>query len=133
MEQEENKDLALENQEIIENQAENQELETSVEGTDDTEDAEISFEDIPLTIEKLLSEGESRWDEEWQNHVLKQALEDLRSAVSALVYQAFSMLSLEGMSGKEVAATLGITTNAVYVYKHEALNKLKNLIAEVDE
>lgn len=41
MEQEENKDLALENQEIIENQAENQELETSVEGTDDTEDAEI--------------------------------------------------------------------------------------------
>ena len=97
------------------------------------QDGEISVEDIPLTVEKLLSEGDSHWDEEWQNHVLKQALEDLRSAVSPLVYQAFSMLSLEGMSGKEVAATLGITTNAVYVYKHEALNKLKNLIAEVDE
>ena len=53
MEQEENKDLALENQEIIENQAENQELETSVEGTDDTEDAEISFEDLGLDEQTL--------------------------------------------------------------------------------
>ena len=96
-------------------------------------DEEISVEDIPLTVEKLLSEGDSHWDEEWQNHVLKQALEDLRSAVSPLVYQAFTMLSLENMSGKEVAEILGITANAVYVYKHEALNKLKKLIAEVDE
>lgn len=53
MEQEENKDLALENQEIIENQAENQELETSVEIADDTEDAEISFEDLGLDEQTL--------------------------------------------------------------------------------
>lgn len=96
-------------------------------------DGEISTEDIPLTVEKLLAEGEDRWEQEWQNHILKQALEDLRCAVSPLVYQAFSMLSLENMSGKEVAATLGISTNAVYVYKHEALKKLQTLIAEADE
>ena len=32
------------------------------------QDGEISVEDIPLTVEKLLSEGDSHWDEEWQNH-----------------------------------------------------------------
>ena len=95
-------------------------------------DGEISIEEIPQTVEKLLAEGEDRWEEEWKNHILQQALEDLRCAVSPLVYQAFYMLTLENMSGKEVAATLGITANAVYVYKHEALNKLKTLIAEVD-
>ena len=96
-------------------------------------DDEISVEEIPLTVEKMLAEGDERWDEEWQNHILKQALKDLRGAVSPLVYQAFSMLSLENMSGKEVAVALGISSNAVYVYKHEALKKLKTLIAEADE
>ncbi len=96
-------------------------------------DDETSIEAIPQTVEKLLAEGEDRWEQEWRNHVLRQALEDLRCEVSPLVYQAFSMLSQENMSGKDVAATLGISTNAVYVYKHEALKKLKALIAEADE
>ena len=96
-------------------------------------DGESSVEDIPQLVEKLLAGGDERWEEEWQSHVLQQALEDLRHAVSPLVYQAFYMLSIDNMSGKEVAAALGITANAVYVYKHEALNKLKALIAEVDE
>ena len=96
-------------------------------------DGEISVEEIPQTVEKIMAEGEARWDEEWRDHILKQALEELRRAVSPLVYQAFSMLSLENLSGKEVAAALGITPNAVYVYKHEALKKLKALIAEADE
>ena len=96
-------------------------------------DREVSVEEIPLTVEKMLAEGEDRWEEEWRNHVLKQALDDLRSAVSPLVYQSFSMLALENLSGKEAAAALGITANAVYVYKHEALKKLKALIAEADQ
>ena len=95
-------------------------------------DGEISIEEIPQTVEKLLAEGEDRWEEEWKNHIMEQALEDLRNAVSPLVYQAFSMLTLENMPGKEVAETLGISANAVYVYKHEAQKKLKALIAEAD-
>lgn len=96
-------------------------------------DGELSVEEIPQTVEKLLAAGEDRWEEEWKNHLLKQALEDLRNAVSPLVYQAFSLLTLENMSGKEVAATLGITANAVYVYKHEAQKKLRKLVAEAEE
>ena len=96
-------------------------------------DGEISVEEIPLTVEKIMTEGEDRWEAEWRNHILKQALEDLRRAVSPLVYQAFSMLALEDLSGKEAAEALGLTSNAVYVYKHEALKKLKELIAEADE
>ena len=95
-------------------------------------DGEVSVEEIPQTVEKLLAEGEDRWEEEWKNHILNQALEDLRCAVSPLVYQAFYMLTLENMSGKEVAETLGISANAVYVYKHEAQKKLKALVAEAD-
>lgn len=96
-------------------------------------DGEISVEKIPLTVEKLFAEGEDRWEAEWRTHVLNQALEDLRTAVSPLVYQAFSMLALEKMSGREVAEALGISTNAVYVYKHEALKKLKALVSEAEE
>jgi RNA polymerase sigma factor (sigma-70 family) len=95
-------------------------------------DGEISVEEIPQTVEKLFAEGDDRWEEEWKNHILNQALEDLRGAVSPLVYQAFYMLTLENMSGKEVAETLGISANAVYVYKHEAQKKLKALVAEAD-
>ncbi len=96
-------------------------------------DAEVSIEDILPTVEQMFADGEDRWEKEWQDHILKQALDDLRNAASPLVYQAFSMLSLENMSGKEVAETLGISTNAVYVYKHEALKKLKTLIEEAGE
>jgi RNA polymerase sigma factor (sigma-70 family) len=95
-------------------------------------DGEISVEEIPQIVEKLLAEGDDRWEEEWKNHILNQAIEDLRCAVSPLVYQAFYMLTLGNMSGKEVAETLGISANAVYVYKHEAQKKLKELIAETD-
>ena len=95
-------------------------------------DGEVSVEEIPQTVENLLAEGDDRWEEEWKNHILNQALEDLRGAVSPLVYQAFYMLTLENMSGKEVAETLGISANAVYVYKHDAQKKLKELIAETD-
>ena len=96
-------------------------------------DGEISAENVPQLVDELLAGGEERWEQEWRDHLLKQALEDLRCAVSPLVYQAFSMLSLENMSGKEVAAALGITANAVYVYKHAALKELKVLIAQADE
>ena len=43
------------------------------------------------------------------------------------------MLSLENMPGKEVAAALGITTNAVYVYKHEVIKQLKELVWRAEE
>lgn len=64
---------------------------------------------------------------------MQQPLEKLRNTVSPLVCQVFSMLSLENMPGKEVAAALGITTNAVYVYKDEAMKKLKELVTRAEK
>ncbi len=96
-------------------------------------DGEISTENTLQTVEKLFAEENNCWEQEWREYVIQQALKELRNTVSPLVYQVFSMLSLENMSGKEVAEALGITTNAVYVYKHEAVKKLKELVKRAEE
>ena len=44
----------------------------------------------------------------------------------------FGARIFRGSNKKEVAETLGISANAVYVYKHEAQKKLKALVAEAD-
>lgn len=97
------------------------------------QDNTMSADLLTDVLSNIPAEAEDRWECEWEKHILQQALEELRYAVSPLVYQAFSMLALENMSGKNVAETLGISTNAVYVYKHEALKKLTTLIAEAHE
>ena len=43
------------------------------------------------------------------------------------------MLTVDELPVKEVAKVLGITANAVYVYKHAAIKKAKELLTELDQ
>lgn len=96
-------------------------------------DHEVPEEKFRSDVLEVLAQSDRHWENEYQEHLLRQALQELRNTVSPLVFQAFSMLALENIPGRKVAETLDISTNAAYVYKHEALKKLKQLIAEAEE
>lgn len=95
-------------------------------------DDTVSIESEEFGIEDLPAEAEDHWEEEWKKYSIGEVLKDLQEHVSPLIYQVFTMLSVDELSVKEIAQALGITTNAVYVYKHSAVKKAKELLAEVD-
>ena len=51
-----------------------------------------------------------------------QCLDAVRSRVAPLTYQAFDLYVLKGRAPKDVAKTLGIDTDAVYVAKSRVLS-----------
>jgi len=51
-----------------------------------------------------------------------QCLDTVRTRVAPLTYQAFDLYVLKGRTPKDVAKTLGIDTNAVYVAKSRVLS-----------
>jgi RNA polymerase sigma factor (sigma-70 family) len=87
--------------------------------------------------ERLPERGEEawqrRWDEEYRDHVFRQALVRVRQEVEPLTYQAFQLYALERVEAREVASFLGISRSAVYVYKSRVLERLKVIVRELME
>jgi RNA polymerase sigma factor (sigma-70 family) len=79
------------------------------------------------------SELERRWDDEWKEHVLKESLKELKAQIEPETYQAFEFYALKGMPGKEVAEFLGISEDVVYVSRHRAVTKLREIIKTIGE
>lgn len=91
-----------------------------------------------LPLEGNDSEGmenshENRWEQEWQHHLLKQALMLLRSQVEIVTYQAFELYAVQGQDAEKVAAFLNIKVNMVYVAKSRVLPKLRRIIQRLRE
>ena len=79
------------------------------------------------------SEMEQRWESEWKNHIYHQAIETLRSEVSAKTLNAFE-LSLENrLSPEAIAKQLDISLDSVYVAKHRVLKRLAPLIRQLEQ
>jgi RNA polymerase sigma factor (sigma-70 family) len=78
-------------------------------------------------------EAEAEWEAEWQRQLVAWAGEQLRHSVTELTWQAFWRTAVEGHSGKQVAADLGITIAAVYHARSRVLARLKELVQSVQE
>lgn len=78
-------------------------------------------------------ELERRWDDEWKEHVLKESLKELRAQIEPETYQAFEFYTLKEMSAKRVAEFLGITEDIVYVSRHRAVARLREIIKTIGE
>lgn len=79
-----------------------------------------------------MSDGPSeRWDREFREHVLQEALCRVRGEVEPKTYQAFQLYGLEQQGAKAVAEFLGISTSAVYVYKNRVLERLQIIVREL--
>ena len=78
-------------------------------------------------------ELEARWDKEWRQHILNEALKELRSAVEPSTYQAFELFVLRDMKASQVAEILDISENTVYLSKMRSLQKLKEIVKTIDD
>lgn len=79
-------------------------------------------------VERLAAPAEGsmdRWDEEWRNWVLTLALERVRNRFDAVSYEAFEHYVLKDMPPTEVATSLGLSVNAVYLIKRNGIRYLQ--------
>ncbi len=75
------------------------------------------------------------WEQECQRRLFAWAAEQVRPRVQPATWQAFWRTAVDGASGQEVAAELGLTVAAVYLAKSRVMAALREQIrlAEADE
>ena len=74
---------------------------------------------------------EESWNKEYERQLYTLAAEHVRPKVSEATWQAFQQTAVEGKSGQEVAAGLGISVAAVYLAKSRVMVKLKAEVARL--
>lgn len=58
------------------------------------------------------------FEEQWRQHILASALEEVATTLDPVMYQAFQLNALDGMAAGSVAKVLGVKPEYVYVAKH---------------
>lgn len=74
-------------------------------------------------LDPHLPEVEEVIEKEWQRHVVATAMEQLKNVFSGKAFEVFA-LSMQGMSGEEIAQRLGIRKESVYVLKTRVKQRL---------
>lgn len=67
------------------------------------------------------------WETQWQKILLLQGLERVRQTTDPQVFKAFDLYCLQERPVREVAETLHISPNAVYISKSRVLTQLRLL------
>jgi RNA polymerase sigma factor (sigma-70 family) len=67
------------------------------------------------------------WETQWQKIFLLQSLERIRETTDPQVFKAFDLYCLQERPVREVAETLHISPNAVYISKSRVLSQLRLL------
>jgi RNA polymerase sigma-70 factor (ECF subfamily) len=79
------------------------------------------------------AELEKLFDEEWQRHLLRDALAELRATkTDPKSIRALEMLAFEQCSAADVGAALQMSPDAVYQAKHRALANLREILARFE-
>jgi RNA polymerase sigma-70 factor (ECF subfamily) len=65
------------------------------------------------------------WDQEHDHYVARRLMELVEPEFAPATWKAFQLLALEGKPPDEVAAELGISTNAVRIAKSRVLSRLR--------
>ena len=76
---------------------------------------------------------QDQWEAEWERGLFAWACEQIRKDVTANTWQAFWRTAVEGESGKQVAADLGLSIPAVYHARSRILARLKELVQSAGE
>ena len=89
---------------------------------------EVAFENLSDGFQ-ISSEdhekAESKWENEWKNHLLMETIEIAKVEVSEITYEAFCKITLDEEDPAKVAKDLGISLESVYVAKHRFIKRLK--------
>ena len=89
--------------------------------------AQQRLEEIQSTSETPVAE----WDEECDRFRFAWAAERVRGQVQSTTWEAFWKTAVDGLSGQEVAAALGMSVAAVYLAKSRVMARLKDLLRQV--
>lgn len=76
-------------------------------------------------LEDPTSDLSHAWNQEHDLHVTRRLLEMLRPSFEERTWQAFQRVTLDGQSATQVAADLGLSTNAVFIAKSRVLSRLR--------
>lgn len=102
----------------------------SATGTGETSSTREPVENVPDTSSNNFTE---LWEREWQQNVMKAALERVKMRVSPRQFQIFDYNVLQGMNASEVRKRLGVSMAQVYLAKHRVGGILKKEIAYIRE
>ncbi len=83
------------------------------------------FQQLLAQLEDPTSGLSRIWDQEYDRFVTRQLLETLRGDFEPATWQAFQRTALDGLPAAEVAAELGITSNAVFIARSRVLARLR--------
>lgn len=86
------------------------------------------FGQIPILADDPIIE--SRVEKEWQEYVVELAMAKARTKFSGNAIEVFTM-SMAGKEAEEIADTLNIKTNTVYILKHRVKTTLLNEIQQL--
>ena len=64
------------------------------------------------------AEIDAIWDAEWRTNLLRAALDRVKARVNPAHYEMYHVHVVQGLSPREAARTLGVSTAAVYLAKH---------------
>jgi RNA polymerase sigma factor (sigma-70 family) len=74
------------------------------------------------------SQLEKLWDEEWQRHIMEQALARVKRKVKPRHYQIFDLCAIKNWPLKKVAESLGVNIGQVYLARHRVGNLVRKEI-----
>lgn len=75
--------------------------------------------------------GDDLWETEYQQQVLRRALEIMQTDFQPSTWKACWELVVAGRPAGEVAAEMGLSENAVYLAKARVLHRLRQELAEL--
>lgn len=73
------------------------------------------------------------WETQWQKIILLQSLEQVKETTDPKVFEAFDLYCLQDRPAREVAETLHITPNAVYIAKTRVLSRLRAMQQRLED
>ena len=74
---------------------------------------------------------EAAWNEEWERHVLANALAKVRESVNPVQYQMFYLHVCKGLPARQVAASLGVKLAEVYFAKYKVGSATKKAVQQM--
>jgi len=88
-------------------------------------------ETINRIADPALSELESVWNDEWQQHVMRAAMERVKAQVSEKQFQMFDLHTVQGLSVTQAARALGVSVASVYMAKSRLSRLLRHALTHV--
>jgi RNA polymerase sigma factor (sigma-70 family) len=73
------------------------------------------------------------WEDDYRERLLAWAAEQVQKEVQPTTWRAFRLTAVEGQSGEQVAAQLGLSVAAVYLAKSRVMKRLRELVSQIDD